>query len=67
MIVEGKVGPAVLTDGSQKELRLDKTGVQVVTDGHSRFQEAALRNNLFSEYLKTVLRQPIIPAYHLAC
>jgi SRSO17 transposase len=25
----------------------------------------ALRNNLFSEYLKTVLRQPIIPAYHL--
>lgn len=23
----------------------------------------ALRNNLFSEYLKTVLRQPIIPAY----
>ena len=26
----------------------------------------ALRNNLFSEYLKTVLRQPIIPAYHLA-
>jgi SRSO17 transposase len=26
----------------------------------------AVRNNLFSEYLKTVLRQPIIPAYHLA-
>mgnify|MGYP001571284470 CR=1 FL=1 len=26
----------------------------------------ALRNNLFSEYLKKVLRQPIIPAYHLA-
>jgi hypothetical protein len=26
----------------------------------------ALRNNLFSEYLKTVLRQPIIPAYLLA-
>ncbi len=26
----------------------------------------ALRNNLFSEYLKSVLRQPIIPAYHLA-
>lgn len=25
----------------------------------------ALRNNLFSEYLKKVLRQPIIPAYHL--
>jgi SRSO17 transposase len=25
-----------------------------------------LRNNLFSEYLKTVLRKPIIPAYHLA-
>jgi SRSO17 transposase len=25
-----------------------------------------LRNNLFSEYLKTVLKQPIIPAYHLA-
>lgn len=27
----------------------------------------AVRNTLFSEYLKTVLRQPIIPAYHLAC
>lgn len=26
----------------------------------------ALRNNLFSEYLKKVLTQPIIPAYHLA-
>jgi hypothetical protein len=26
----------------------------------------ALRNNLFFEYLKTVLKQPIIPAYHLA-
>lgn len=26
----------------------------------------ALRNNLFSEYLKKVLRQPIISAYHLA-
>jgi DDE family transposase len=26
----------------------------------------AVRNNLFSEYLKTVLRQPIIPAYLLA-
>lgn len=25
----------------------------------------ALRNNLFSEYLKKVLKQPIIPAYHL--
>jgi len=26
----------------------------------------ALKNNLFSEYLKKVLRQPIIPAYHLS-
>ena len=26
----------------------------------------SLRNNLFSEYLKKVLMQPIIPAYHLA-
>ncbi len=26
----------------------------------------ALRNNLFSEYLKKVLRQPIIPAYNVA-
>jgi len=26
----------------------------------------AVRNNLFSEYLKAVLRQPIIPAYHLS-
>lgn len=27
----------------------------------------ALRNELFSDYLKTVLKQPIIPAFHLAC
>lgn len=27
----------------------------------------ALHNDLFSEYLKTVLKKPIIPAYHLAC
>jgi len=39
---------------------LKKRAKEVNTTAYS------LRNSLFSEYLKKVLRQPIIPAYHLA-
>lgn len=41
-------GPVLGTTGSSVPFRADITGAQVVTDGHGRFQEAALRGTLFS-------------------
>lgn len=44
---EIRVGPIVATDGTVQVARSDKTGAQVVTDGHARYQEAVLRGNVF--------------------
>lgn len=48
MIVEGQVGPRVITDGSNTELRLSRDSSQVVQDSHGRYQEASLRGNVFT-------------------
>ncbi len=47
MLSEGRVGPAFLADGTQNELRLGKDSGLVVMDGHGRYQEAAVRGNLY--------------------
>lgn len=46
-------GPVPGTTGTSVPFRADITGAQVVTDGHGRFQEAALRGTLFSGGMTT--------------
>ena len=46
--IEGKVGPGVSTDGSAPTARLGKDNSVVTQDSHARFQEAAIRGNLYS-------------------
>lgn len=53
MIAEARTGPIVASDGNVNTARTDKTGALVVADGHSRFQEAALRGTLFSAGMTT--------------
>jgi len=48
MLSEGKPGPLVLQDGAQSAVRLSKDGSVVTIDGHSRYQEACYRGNLWS-------------------
>ncbi len=43
----GLVGPGVATDGTSIPIRQDRTGSQVVVEGHGRYYEAAYRKNLF--------------------
>lgn len=47
MLSEGKVGLRTLGDGAQAELRMERTGSLVTTDGHGRFYEANYRNQLY--------------------
>lgn len=47
--LEGQVGPRVLGDGAPAPARLTKTGALGTADVHGRFQEAALRNRLYSD------------------
>lgn len=47
MLVEGKVGPQALSDGAIAQPRLSKDGSFVLLHGHARYQEAALRGNLY--------------------
>lgn len=44
---EAKVGPQKNADGSKNILRADRTGAQIVADGHGRYTEAVLRGNVF--------------------
>jgi hypothetical protein len=43
-----RVGPTFGASGTAAPFRSDITGAQCITDSHGRFQEAALRGNLFS-------------------
>ncbi len=52
MINELKVGPQVVTDGSQIVARGGRTGEQVVADAHGRYQEAVLRGNVYTACLQ---------------
>lgn len=48
MLNEIRVGIVTASDGAVNAARSDKTGSLVTSDAHGRFQEAALRNGLFS-------------------
>lgn len=42
-----RVGPTIGGSGTAAPFRADTSGAQVVTDGHGRYTEAALRGNVF--------------------
>lgn len=46
--MEGRVGPATLSDGTVKEARLDKSGSIVTQDVHGRYYEAVARGNVWT-------------------
>jgi hypothetical protein len=48
MVNEVQVGPKAAQDGAQIVARSTKSGALVVADAHGRFQEAAIRGNLYS-------------------
>lgn len=48
VIIQGQVGPQVLTDGTTQGLRQDKTGALVVTEVQPRYYELAVRGILFT-------------------
>ncbi len=48
MLLEGKVGPVVLTDGASPTLRMTKDGALVAQDVHSRYHEAVYRGGVFT-------------------
>jgi hypothetical protein len=47
VLLEGKVGPAILADGSERGIRLTRTGALAETDVHARYMEAVLRGNCY--------------------
>ena len=48
MMLEGHVGPVVVADGNDQQIRQAKDSALVVTDAHGRFYEAASRGQVFS-------------------
>jgi hypothetical protein len=48
MIIEGRVGPQILSDGALAQLRQLKDGAVGVSDAHGRYQEAVYRGNVFN-------------------
>jgi len=48
MLSELKIGPRVVSDGAQEELRGEKSGALVTSDGHGRYTEACYRGQLFN-------------------
>lgn len=53
MLFEGRVGIVTGADGVQEPVRLSRTLAQVITQGHGRYVEPALRGNIFSLALNT--------------
>lgn len=53
IVTGGQVGPQTLQDGGNAIWRSDRTGALMVADTHSRFQEAAYRQSLFSAGMTT--------------
>lgn len=51
MIAEGHVGPQILTDGSDTEIRLGKAADVIVSELQGRFYESNYRGALFSDGL----------------
>ena len=53
MNTEGQVGPQLLNDGASQNFRQGRTGEQIVSDGHSRYQEMTVRNNVYTANTKS--------------
>jgi hypothetical protein len=51
VLIEGRTGPTLASDGSLTPVRLSRQGGQVVTDAHGHFYEAAVRSQMFSGFL----------------
>ena len=47
MQADGRVGPALMSDGALSPFRLSKDGATVVQHGHAKYQEAVLRGNVY--------------------
>lgn len=47
MKLEGKVGPQVLADGNDADVRLNKVGALAVADAAARYYEAVSRGNVY--------------------
>jgi hypothetical protein len=45
--INGQVGPRVIADGAETEIRLDRSGAQVVTAAHGRYAEASMRSVVY--------------------
>lgn len=45
--IEGRVGPATVTDGTVREVSLDRTAAQRTSAAHGRWYEASVRGNTF--------------------
>jgi len=43
MIIEGKVGPIAVADGTFNTLRTDKAGALLVASGHGDYTETSIR------------------------
>lgn len=46
--VSGKIGPSWQNDGTENEIRIAKTGEQVMTDAHPNYFESSSRGLMFS-------------------
>ena len=59
-ILYGKVGPAVLADGTPNSVRLNRVGALVTAPVHGKYTETALRHRMFFSYCAA--RATSIPA-----
>src|SRR2546430_1242059 len=48
MTLDGRVGPAVNSDGAINEVRLSRDSSTITQDSHARYQEAVMRGAVFS-------------------
>jgi hypothetical protein len=58
MLMQGQVGPQVLTDGSNSSLRLGRTGEAIISELHGRYYSQAVRKNLFLAH--AIVTAPVI-------
>jgi len=47
-IIEGQVGPRIVSDGAETEVRLGRMGCVVTTDAHGRYTENTTRGYVYS-------------------
>ena len=58
MLLEGRVGPAALSDGNPREARITRTGEWAASDVHGKYFEASSRGNLFMA--RAIITAPVI-------